>query len=247
VAAPVEQTLLTIDELALSTGLTVRTTRYYASLGLLPTPVRKGRMAYYGPGHLARLHLIRALQDHGFTLAAIERYLDDVPMDATPEELAVQRALLTAWKPQQGEPVTRDRLDELAGRPLSEDDLEWLVRVGAVRRTPEGSLRAMALIDKAVETLDLGTPMEALRDANTAVRRHMGELADELTEILQRTIVPQFRRDDLSMADAERLERTMANLRDLTLEAIVVSFQRAADQVATKSLSNPHDSGVLGA
>ena len=57
--------LLTIDELALSTGLTVRTTRYYASLGLLPTPVRRGRMAYYGPGHLARLHLIRALQDHG--------------------------------------------------------------------------------------------------------------------------------------------------------------------------------------
>ena len=47
--------LLTIDELALSTGLTVRTTRYYASLGLLPTPVRKGRMAYYGPSHLARL------------------------------------------------------------------------------------------------------------------------------------------------------------------------------------------------
>ena len=64
--------LLTIDELALTTGLTVRTTRYSASLGLLPTPVRRGRMAYYGPGHLARLQLIRALQDHGFTLAAID-------------------------------------------------------------------------------------------------------------------------------------------------------------------------------
>ena len=61
--------------------------------------------------------------------------------------------------------------------------------------------------------------------------------ADELTDILQRTIVPQFRRDDLSMADAERLERTMANLRDLTLEAIVNAFQRAADQVASKSMT----------
>jgi DNA-binding transcriptional MerR regulator len=230
-------TLLTIDELALSTGLTVRTTRYYASLGLLPTPVRKGRMAYYGPGHLARLHLIRALQDHGFTLAAIERYLENVPMDASPEELAVQRALLTAWKPQQGEDVTRERLDEIAGRPLSEDDLDWLVKVGAVRRGPDGQLRALGLVGKAVETLDLGTPLEALRDANAAVRRHMGELADELTEILQSTIVPQFQREDLSMADAERLERTMANLRDLTLEAIVNAFQRAADQVATKSMT----------
>jgi hypothetical protein len=65
----------------------------------------------------------------------------------------------------------------------------------------------------------------------------MSELADELTEILQRTIVPQFQREDLSMADAERLERTMANLRDLTLEAIVNAFQRAADQVATRSMT----------
>ena len=36
--------LLTIDQLAGSTGLTVRTTRYYASLGLLPPPIRRGRM-----------------------------------------------------------------------------------------------------------------------------------------------------------------------------------------------------------
>ena len=229
--------LLTIDELALSTGLTVRTTRYYASLGLLPTPVRRGRMAYYGPSHLARLHLVRALQDHGFTLAAIERYLHNVPMDATPEELAVQRALLTAWKPQQAETVTRERLDEIAGRPLSDDDLDWLVKVGAVRPGPDGTLRAIPLVAKAVETLDLGTPIEALQESNVAVRRHMGELADELTEILQRTIVPQFQREDLSMADAERLERTMANLRDLTLEAIVNAFQRAADHVATRSMT----------
>ena len=229
--------LLTIDELALSTGLTVRTTRYYASLGLLPTPVRRGRMAYYGQSHLARLHLIRALQDHGFTLAAIERYLENVPMHATPEELAVQRALLTAWKPQPGETVSRERLDEIAGRALSQDDVEWLVKVGALRRNADGTMRAIPLVAKAVETLDLGTPIEALQESNVAVRRHMNELADELTGILQRTVVPQFQREDLSMADAERLERTMANLRDLTLEAIVSAFQRAADQVATKSMA----------
>lgn len=229
--------LLTIDELALATGLTVRTTRYYASLGLLPAPMRRGRMAYYGPGHLARLRLIRALQDHGFTLAAIERYLEDVPMDASPEELAVQRALLTAWKPQQPEPITRQGLDELAGRPLDDDDLDWLVRAGAVRRTSDGGLAALPLVAKAIETLDLGTPVEAIRDANVAVRNHMEELADELTDILQRTIVPRFQREGMSMDDAERLERTMANLRELTLEAIVVAFQRAADHVASKSMT----------
>ena len=54
-AAEVDDDLLTVDELAAATGLTVRTTRYYAGMGLLPPPVRRGRMAYYGPEHRARL------------------------------------------------------------------------------------------------------------------------------------------------------------------------------------------------
>ena len=39
--------LLTIDELSSAVGLTVRTTRYYASLGLIPAPIRQGRVACY--------------------------------------------------------------------------------------------------------------------------------------------------------------------------------------------------------
>ena len=231
-----DQELMTIDELAVTTGMTVRTTRYYASLGLLPPPVRRGRMAYYGPAHLARLELIRALQDHGFTLSAIERYLAGVPMDASAEELAVQRALLTAWKPAQWEDVTHEGLEARAGRPLDDDDLDWLLKAGALRR--KGSdLQALPLVDLAMEALALDMPIEAVVDANTAVRRHMSELADELTRILQARVMSQYLRDDLSMEDAERLERTLTNLRALTLDAIVTSFQRAANHVVRQSLS----------
>ena len=42
-------------ELAAVTGMTVRTTRYYAGLGLLPPPSRRGRIAYYTEQHRARL------------------------------------------------------------------------------------------------------------------------------------------------------------------------------------------------
>jgi DNA-binding transcriptional MerR regulator len=233
-----EPELLTIDELAVTTGMTVRTTRYYASLGLLPPPVRRGRMAYYGREHLARLELVRALQEHGFTLAAIERYLAGVPMTATAEELAVQRALLTAWKPGQWEPVAVDDLARRAGRPLGDSDVEWLLRAGAVRRTAEdGVLEALPLVDLAMEAMSLDMPIEAIVDANAAVRRHMSELADELTGILQTTVMASYRRNDLSMEDAERLERTLTNLRALTLDAIVTAFQRAANHVVTTSLS----------
>jgi DNA-binding transcriptional MerR regulator len=233
--------LLTIDELAMSTGLTVRTTRYYASLGLLPTPIRRGRVAYYAREHLARLQLIRALQEHGFTLAAIERHLATVPMGSTVEELAVQRALLTAWHPGPGETVTRSELDEMAGRPLSDDDLDDLLRLGVVSRGPDDDLTALPIARTAVETLDLGTPLEAIMAADSAVRRHMGELADELTGILRDRVVPHLQDDS---GDIDRLERAVTNLRSLTLDAIVLAFQRAANHVALKSLTlgATHDS-----
>ena len=240
-----EPELLTIDELAGTTGMTVRTTRYYASLGLLPPPVRRGRMAYYGPEHLARLDLIRALQEHGFTLSAIERYLAGVPMTASAEELAVQRALLTAWKPGQWDPVTRAELETRAGRRLSDDDLDWLLQAGAVRRRggadDRAGLEALPLVDLAMEALSLDLPIGAIVDANTAVRRHMSELADELTGILRTRVMSRYERADLSMEDAERLERTLTNLRALTLDAIVTAFQRAANHVVRTSLSLDED------
>lgn len=235
-----ETELLTIDELAVATGTTVRTTRYYASLGLLPPPVRRGRMAYYGPEHLARLELVRALQDHGFTLAAIERYLSGVPMASSAEELAVHRALLTAWKPAQWQPVTTRELERRAGRPLGENDVEWLRRAGAVRRrggTDHGELEALPVVDLAMEALDLDLPIEAIVDANAAVRRHMSELADELSRILQDRVLSPYRREGLSREDAERFERTVTNLRALTLDAIVTAFQRAANHLAATSLT----------
>jgi DNA-binding transcriptional MerR regulator len=237
-----ESELLTIDELAVTTGTTVRTTRYYASLGLLPPPVRRGRLAYYGPEHLARLALVRALQDHGFTLSAIERYLAGVPMSSSAEELAVHRALLTAWKPSQWQQVTRAELEARAGRALSDGDVEWLLRAGAVRRRGDGDLEALALVDLAMEALALEMPIEAVVDANAAVRKHMSELADELSGILRDRVMSRYVPEELSMEDAERLERTITNLRALTLDAIVTAFQGAANHVVTTSLTlKPRD------
>ena len=227
---------VTVDELAASAGLTVRTTRYYAGLGLLPPPVRRGRIAWYGAQHRARLDLIRALQDHGFTLAAIERYLSRVPLDAGVEDLALQRAMLTSWTGGPRESLPRRQLAARAGRRLTDEDLELLVRLRAVRRDGD-RYEPLAPFDITAEVLGLGIPVESMVEASDAIDRHMDALADELTGILRTKVLAPFREQPHSEQDKVRFEQTLARLRQLTLEAVVAGFQRAANQVITRSLS----------
>lgn len=233
-----EDQLYTVDELAAATGMTVRTTRYYAGLGLLPPPARRGRIAYYSQVHRARLELIRALQDHGFTLSAIEKYLKRVPADASVEDLALQRAMLTSWGAGRRESLTRRQLEQRAQRPLDDAAIERLEKIYAIR--PVGDrFEVLPPFEVAMKLMDIDIPVDSMEEAAEAITRHMDSLADELTHILRTRVLQPFRGQEHSEADTARFEVTMSRLRQLTLEAVVAGFQRAANQVITRSLSKP--------
>jgi len=234
--------LRTVDELAAAAGLTVRTTRYYASLGLLPPPARRGRMAWYDDTHLARLEMIRALQGHGFTLQAIEKYLASLPADAGVEDLAVQRAMLTSWTVGEPQELTRRQLDQHAGRKLTDEEVTLIEEFGLLRAVADerGGLRYTPVhgFDVAVQLLQVDIPVAGMRAAGEAIERHMSALAEELTTVLHDEVIEPWRRagDRRSREDAERLEATIGTLRRLTLEAIVRGFQRSANKVIARSL-----------
>ncbi len=232
-----DESLYTVDELAAATGMTVRTTRYYAGLGLLPPPTRRGRMAYYSAQHRARLDLIRALQDHGFTLAAIEKYLARIPVDASVEDLAVQRAMLTSWKTGGREVLTRRQLETRAGRRLDDEAIARLVATLAIEEVEDGRYELLPAFEVGLKCLDLPIPVDSLVAAGKAINRHMDELADELTAVLKDRVLTPYLESPKTDDDKARFEQTMATLRQLTLEAVVGGFQRAANQVITRSLN----------
>ena len=60
---------------------------------------------------------------------------------------------------------------------------------------------------------------------------------DELTAILKDRVLPPYLGSAKTEADKARFEQTMSRLRQLTLEAVVSGFQRAANQVISRSLS----------
>lgn len=236
-SSEVDEGLLTIDELAGGASMTVRTTRYYATLGLLPPPVRRGRMAYYGPEHVARIELIRALQDHGFTLAAIEKYMNRLSADASIEDLAIQRMMLTSWSPSPVEKLTRKQLESRAGRRLGDEQIDVLVK-SMVLAEDEGSYVVRPGFEVGVELLDFDIPVEGVLEAGEAIERHMKALADELTAITRRNLIEPYRRGKQSDASAARLEADVAKLRTLTLQAVVSGFQRAANNVIRRSFAD---------
>jgi DNA-binding transcriptional MerR regulator len=232
-----DEELLTIDELSTVTGLTVRTTRYYATLGLIPPPIRRGRVAYYDPVHRARLELVRALQDHGFTLQAIGHYLEKLPADAGVEELALQRAMMTSWTTTPPERLTKGELDARAGRRLSAEEVARLERLSAVTRDGDHFLATPSL-RVGVELLDLEVPTDSVDLATDAIRRNVETLVEELSDILRRQVLEPFRREAHSPEDAARMQETVDRLRQLTLEAVVATFQQAANDVISRSFAD---------
>jgi DNA-binding transcriptional MerR regulator len=226
--------LLTIDELALAVGLTVRTTRYYASLGLIPPPERRGRVGYYGPQHRARLELIRELQAHGYALTAIERYLKRLSDDASIEEIAAQRILLTPWAPEHGEEVDRKTLQERVGTRLDAETLDVLRQMGAIEPTRRGWYRTTPTLDVAAALLQMSLPLQSMVEAGAAIDRATSDLAEELSTILRRQIIDPYRK--AHGVTGQDLARTVEQLRPLTIQAIVTGFQRAANRIIRQSL-----------
>ena len=145
-------------------------------------------MAYYTEEHRARLELIRALQDHGFTLSAIEKYLARVPADASVEDLALQRAMLTSWGAGKRESMTRRQLETRARRKLGEDEIQRLVNIYAIRI--EGyCFELLPPFEVALKLMEIDIPVDSMEEAAEAISRHMDALADELTHILRTRVL----------------------------------------------------------
>src|SRR3954452_13033220 len=224
----------TVDELAARTGMTVRTLRFYASEGLLPPPRRRGRIAYYGADHRMRLDLIRTLQEHGYTLSAIQRVLTRLPADATPAEFAVQSAVLAPWLPGHTEELDRAGLARRVGAPLDDGQLESLVDLGAVQRLPDGRFRiSQAMLGHAAELVKLPVPPAVLRDSAQIIQEHAAAVADGLTDLFARAIWGPYQRGELTH---EQVVQILDRMRPLALQGLVGAFARAADEAAHRRL-----------
>jgi DNA-binding transcriptional MerR regulator len=225
---------MTVDELAARTGLTVRTVRFYVSEGLLPPPVRRGRVAFYDSRHRMRVDLIRSLQEHGYTLAAIQRALERIPPDAPPATYGVQAAVLAPWLPEHTEELDRDGLDRRAGRPVTDEEIGNLVQLGALTRIDERTFRVSpTMLGHALELTRLPVPASVMQDSASIIDEHASAVAEGLTQVFVKAIWEPYRRGEI--AD-EEVVAMLTRLRPLAVHGLVSAFVRAADHAARRGL-----------
>ncbi len=225
----------TIDELAMRVGMTVRTTRYYASLGLLPTPARRGRIAYYDDRHRLRLEIIRTMQERGFSLAGIEQQLSQLRDDASLADLEVRRSMLNSWAPSPTEVLDRDGIHARAGRVLTDAELDELRTLGAVQVEDSATYVVMPTFDVSVALLDLDVSPATIRAATDIIADSMDSMVRQLGALMRTDVVEPFRKahEGADATAVEQFENTVRSLRQLSLDAVVAQFQVALNKLVT--------------
>ncbi|MGH2843900.1 MAG: MerR family transcriptional regulator [Solirubrobacteraceae bacterium] len=242
---------LTIGELAARTGISVRTIRFYAGMGLIPPPAVRGRLGLYDERHVARLELVRDLQALGFTLAAIEGHLARIPLERSPEELALHRALLAPWLPEEPETVDRAELDARAGRTVDDAELSRLVTLGVIRRdstpsdnpsdgTQTWTLTSPDMLGYGLSLLGTEMDFAVQLASKQIIERHTSALATELVELFHDTVLRQYREHGHPPERRKSLIALLERLKPITVDGVVTNFQLAINRAIRESAAPSH-------
>lgn len=226
--------LLSLDELTERVGVSVRNVRFYTSRGLLPSPIRIGRSGYYSDDHVVRLELVQELQNHGFTLSAIERFMSKIPENASPETIALHRTLVAPLS-EPAELVTRPELETRAGRSLTDDDVRVLEQFGAVTANDDGTyLVSGTLLTITLQLVQVGWPIEAAKLTAEVFRTHGRQVAEELTDIFRTHVWPAMQ---ASGAGHDEQREILQRLKPMTIAALVGAYEEAVDEMRRESIA----------
>jgi DNA-binding transcriptional MerR regulator len=219
---------LTIEQLAAESGMTVRNIRSHQARGLLAPPEVRLRIGYYGPDHVARLKLIRDLQDEGFNLNGIKRLLEDTDSGAE---------RLTRFK----QALTTSPHDERPGR-LSAAELGQRFRVGAQDGArvlaaaeklgvlvPHGDggydVPSPSLLSVAEEVARRGISIDGALAVFEELERHCDAVARAFVRLFVRDVWRPFQQADMPPERWPEIDESIKRLRPLASDALLAIFQ----------------------
>ena len=221
---------LTIDELAALSKVPSRTIRFYQSKALVPAPLMKGRVAFYGKKHVERLSLIAQLQDRGLRIDAIRDRVH--PPDAREldvgEWLGLDAQLKTPWADDRPRTMSERELLEVFGHERA-GLVADLVRHADVERHGDTFLvKSPALIALAGKLESAGVDLEVSTKAAKLLGKHLQRAAKELVELVVRD----------ASSEGRDLAQTLGALRPLGLDAVRMLFAQEMERALAELVTS---------
>ena len=220
-----EETLLTIEQLAAWTGMTVRNIRSHRTAGLLPAPIVRDRVGLYGPEHLDRLRLVQELQGAGFNLRGIKRLIEET--GGRPADLMALRRTLTipfeTEEPQVfGAEEVRARFGGLEDEPLRRAEaLGMLVPLGDGRYEAP----APSLLEVAAEVVARGVPLEHTLSVAAKMRDHCQAIAREFVKLFLEDVWKPFAARGYPEEEWAAVLETIERLRPMSSQVVLSIYQ----------------------
>ena len=228
---------LTIDQLAVRTGMTVRNIRAHVTRGLLPAPHMVGRTAYYGAEHVTRLELIAAMQQQGFNLAAIQRLVAGPTAPSAEETVTFYRTVLGPWLAEAPEIHDERELAEQFGLVPDPELLRRLQGFGLLEPLGGGQVRVLnpTILRVGRELTRLGFDTEQLVGVLEVLLAHSSAVAEAFVAMFLQTHWTAYVDAGMPPDRLPELSRVIQALHPLASQAVVAAFQQEMTQATGRA------------
>jgi DNA-binding transcriptional MerR regulator len=216
-----------IEDLARLAGTTTRNIRVYRDRGLLPPPLRVGRIALFNDTHLTRLRLITSMLDRGYNIAHVREMLSawEEGKDLG-DVLGLETAIAGSWTSERSQQMPLAEAQRLVN---DDKAFQRLVDLRVIRVDDEqATITRPKLIEAFNEVRGYGMSMDTL----VGLHEHISPLIDQISEMLVRAGAEHVR-DRIKPGEALPADTEIAEL--ITM---LVRFRTQAVSSVTATLAS---------
>ena len=222
-----------IEELSRRTGVTVRSLRELQTRGLLEGPLLEGRKGLYTKRHLARVTLVRTLQDRGYSLAGIADLLSRWKGSLGP--LGVMNVEDAVATPGVAEDRQLEEAEVFALLPELRADrklLEQACAAGLLFRDVDGALHAPHAdhLETARILVDFGIPLRVQLADFRVLRKEIDGMVQRFRTRFQEHVVAKLALPGTPADEMESLAARLTELRPAVVRGAALLLASALER-----------------
>jgi DNA-binding transcriptional MerR regulator len=222
-----------IDDLARLAGTTTRNIRVYRDRGLLPPPLRVGRIALFNDTHLTRLRLITSMLDRGYNIAHVREMLSAWEEGKNlGDVLGLETAIVGTWTTENPESMPLLDAQRLVDDPPA---FERLIALQVIRVDGEqATVTRPKLIEAFNEIRSYGVELDKLIDLHEQIVPEIDKISDMLVRAGAEHVMDRIKPGEPLPADAEIAE----------LITMLVRFRTQAVATVTATLASSIEANI---